>query len=429
MAFDYGSKDEPGIVSDVNSLTTVNTGSDAPDNPGVVGQADLTNGDAIPNTVYEIIEDTTAVQQFGENSLLTNAVLDALNEGADVVYAVAPEMISVTAEDLSGLTSTNGTLANAPPTEVAGDITFTINGSTLNTSIVYEDVSGLAPGTDEAYVQADTGDFNLDGNLTIGNTGDEVNYEYADYSSALTALENGAAQEVDHLAALNENDSVTSSVQTTASNLATEQEFLVAYAGMPLATDPSAFTNSYDDSRLALLGATRKPNGDSALGGYLGLRSNIGINTTPINKTLKTVTDLKRDLDSTDRKLLIAERVIPLSLESGGVRIVDDINTVSDTNTQEQNIRFVYSRLVTDYILDTVRKNEQPFIGKLNDPDVRGTLEGLLTNEIRALEKQNQVISYDLEVVPVDATTARLRMDVNLSEPLRFIENVIGIGN
>lgn len=428
----YGSTSEPGITTNVESALTISTSGDAPSDVGIVGQADLgggtSEGSANPNEVYQVTRASKARDWFGEDSLLTQAVVDALDMGAYPVYTVATDEIAVTGEDLSGLSSTSGSLANGPVSEDPADTQFTINGTTMTTVITYEDPSTKTPGTDEVYLNPVTKAFEIDGGATVGNSGDDVDYEHFDYTSGIDAMQNNAGAVIDFLAPVSENQSVTDYVQTTLGNMADEYNFALGLVGAGVRVDPQNYANSYDDSRMQVVYPTRNADGESVLGSYAGLRASLGIRTTPINKTLDNQKDLVVGLNKAERGSLIDARVVPLADEAAGARVADDVNSVSDDNSEEAGIRYGFSRLVFDYAITTVRVNEKPFIGRLNSSAVRNALEGLLNNQLKSLQRSNAIISFSAEVFEIDATTASVELQVDAAEPLRFIENTVTVG-
>jgi len=125
----YGSTSEPGITTDVESALTISTSGDAPTDVGIVGQADLDVGTATPNQVYQITRASNARSYFGEDSLLANAIVDALDMGAYPVYAVATSEEVVNGEDISGVSSTSGEFANSPLSEDSEDIQVRVDGA------------------------------------------------------------------------------------------------------------------------------------------------------------------------------------------------------------------------------------------------------------------------------------------------------------
>ncbi len=430
---DYGTTVEPGIVTDVSSATTVSTGGASPSDVGIVGQADLgggsAQGSATPNEVYLVTRSTDARNWFGDESLLTEAVTDALNEGAYPVYAVAAEEKTVTGEDISGASTTNISLAEAPLSEDISDITVTIDGTELSGSVVYDDVTTHSPAAGEYVVNPVESELEVDEiNSDSDDTNDTVDYAYYDYPTAHQAMVDGASEAIDFFVTLSENLDVKTDVQTKVGNMAQEYNFAVAIVGAGARVDPQNYTNNFDDSRVQVVYPTRDGDDKSILGAYAGKRAALGITTTPINKRLDAEKDLAVGLDKAQRGELIDSYVVPLAEEAAGARIADDVNSVSDSNSEEANIRYGFTRLVVDYAIETVHTNEKPFIGRLNSQAIRDSLEGLLTSQLRPLERSNSIIDYNVSVRKVDATTASVELGVTTAKPLRFIENEIAIG-
>lgn len=432
----YGDTLEPGIVTSVESALTVTPSGRAPADAGIVGQADLANGTADANTVYQVTTAPKARTWFGEDSALTENVTDALDEGAYPVYAVAVQMSSTT-EDLSGITSNEGVLddgdgdglADSSLTENAGEITFTINGNALDTTVVYVDPSTKTPGTSEVLVNPVTGEYHIDSGVTIGNAGDEAAYDTAGYDAGIDALEADAGEAVDFVSPLSSNQNVTDYVQTRVGAMANDYDFASGFVGAGSYVDPANFENPYDDSRMLSVYPARQADGQSVLGAYVGLRAAIGINTTPINKNLGSLGDLSESLEKEERGQLIQARVVPLDQQSAGARIADDVNTVSDDNTEEAAIRYGFNRLVVDYVLTIVRESEQPYIGRFNTRPIRESFEGLLNNRLNSLKRSNAVVDFNISVREVDAVTAELELNVETAKPLRFIENTVIAGD
>lgn len=426
---EIGSSVEPGIVTNVTSALTVSTSGDAPADVGIVGQADLDDGSAVPNEVYQVTRSSDASAYFGTDSLLTEAVTDALNAGAYPVYAVAPAENDVSGEDISGISSTSGTFAEAPITEDPSEVSITVDGTSKTVNKVYDDPSSYSVDTDEAYYNPVEATFEIDAAPSdADNTNDTVAYTSYDYPAAHDAMAQNAGGAVDFFVTLSENLDVKTDAQVTVGNMEGEYNFALAIVGAGARVDPSTYENSFDDSRVQVVYPTRDDEDMSILGSYAGLRASLGISTTPINKRLDAEKSLSVSLNKAERGTLIDQRVVPFADESSGARVADDVNSVSDNNTEEANIRYGFSRLVVDYVLQTVRVNEQPFVGKLNSPAVRAALQGVLESALRPMTRTNAIIDYSVEVRKIDATTASVEFGIETAKPLRFIENEVLVG-
>jgi len=432
----YGDTQTPGIVTDVTSSVGIPTADSAVSDVGIVGQADLGDGNAQgsadPNVVYEVTRATSAEQWFGDpdNSLLTEAIIDALNEGAYPIYAVAAESIEETGEDHSSVSTTEVTLDNGPIREDSDAITITLDGTTLTANIVYDDPSSYSPDSGECYVNPVLSEVEIPTTPSNSLTAD---YEHFDYSAAHDVMATDAGETIDFLTPISERRSVVDDAKETVGSMESEYELALLDAGAEIyINDPASYENPYDDSRTQLIYPTRFDDGTSAVAAYAGRRAAIGIETTPINKTLAADKSLHptqaRPVDRSFRGQLIDNNVVPLANEAAGARIVDDPTTVTEENKDEQNIEYGFNRLVMDFIIQAVRESEKPFIGRLNNPAVRNTLGNLIEERISQLTASNVVLSYSINVAKGDATTATLEINVDLAEPLRFIENTVTVG-
>jgi len=426
----YGDKQEPGIVTDLTSSAAVQTSGEAPSDVGIVGQADLANATEPADTtkVYQVTRASKAVSWFGpeDSSLLTQAVIDALQEGAYPVYAVATSETAVVDEDHSGTASTTVSLNNAPIREDESTIEVTLDGTDQTPNLVYDDVSTYSPAAGECYVNPVDAEVEIE---STPGTSLHIDYEHFDYVGGHDVMVDKVADVIDYFVPLSENTSVVDDANSTVDSMEDEYNLALLDAGAGVRVDPSSFTQSYDDSRTQVVYPTRFEDNSSAVAAYAGYKATLGLDQTPVNKRLNTNKRLAVTLDRAERGSLIDENVVPLADEPRGVRIADDPTTVSDTNKDEQNLNYGFNRKVADYIIETTRDNQRPFVGKLNSTVVRNTLEGMVNDQLTQLQESSVVIGYEVNVQKEDAVTAGLEMSVDLVEPLRFIDNTITIGN
>lgn len=430
----YGDNQEPGIITDLTSSAAVPTSGEAPSDVGLVGQADLDNAadPADTSKVYQVTRASKAVEWFGptESSLLTQAVVDALNEGSYPVYASVAPSTAVDSEDISSESETTVSLGNAPIREDASSVTVTLDGTELSVNVVYDSVVNYSPDSTECYLNPVGGNLELPEAPNASDTNsDTVSYDYFNYSDGIDTMVNEVADVIDFLAPISENGDVVDAANVAVANMEEEYDLALAVGGAGINIDPVNFEQNYDDSRTQVIYPTRFEDGTSAVAAYVGFRAQLGLAETPINKRLTTNKGLMISLNRAERGSLNSTGVVPLADESRGVRITDDPTTVSDSNTDEQNLAYGFNRLAADYIITTMRDNQKPFIGKLNSQTVRNTLEGMVNDSLTGLQESNVVISYNVNVLKEDATTAGLEMSIDLVEPLRFIENTITIQN
>lgn len=420
----------PGVQTNVESANSTGVNVGAPGQIGLIGQADLANGTATANTVEEVRTPVKARALFGSGSQMAENIVDALGEGAYPVYAVAPSEADVTGEDLSGLAGSSGTLANAPGPEDGAAYTFTIDGISKTAVITYTDPSTLNPGADEVYVNPITGAFELDSAPGDADaTNDTVNYSYFDYDAATDALIAAEGDKVDVVGVLNENSGAVSYAHNAVNTAVNKYDFMVVVAGAAARIgDTSTYTNSYDSSRIQLLYPSRNADDESIIGAYCGLRAALGINNSPMFKRLNTVKDLAVTLSKGEQEDLVAEYTVPVADESRGARIVEDLTTVSDTNSGEASMRQVLHRLIVDYVTEVVHNNSERYIGELHTVGARNSLRSNITAELNRLMDLNAITGFNITVEKVDAMTASVDVGIDTVDPLRNIVATISAG-
>jgi hypothetical protein len=434
MVNNYGDETEPGIITEESSSNSIETSGTSPNDILMVGPADLNNANnpAEEGMVYEVGRDTTAESRFGppETSLITTAILDQLREGAAPVFAVAPPSTDVTGEDHSGETTTTIDLQNAPASEIEADYTLTLDGTELTPIFVEGDVSTKTPEAGEAYVNPVQAQVELPESADTG-TGLTADYTHFDYASAFDTLAGNqeAAEASDFLIGLQEEATVQQDVVDTAKEMSTEQNYTIALVtpdGGRL--DVDSFENPYDSSRVQVEYPPRYEDRSSALAAYAGTRASLGLNRAPISQPLQTDKRLSVSLSKSERGSLIQKNVVPLENRTGGAVIKDDPTTVTDENTDESNIKYGFQRLALDYTYEVAEENEQPFIGRLHDPAVRNALADLIGDQLTAMKQSDIIDAFNVRVFEESATRARLELDLDAPDPLRFIENKVRIG-
>ncbi|WP_372611615.1 hypothetical protein [Halomonas sp.] len=433
MVNTYGDETEPGIITEETSANNIVSTGNAPSDACIVGPADLASATnaATPDQVYEITQERTAKDRFGETSLLTHAIVDMLREGAAPVYAAAPASTDEVAEDHSADSSTTISLANAPASENGADFTVNFGGSALNVNLTYESVGGKSPSAGECFVNPVDAEVEVP-SAPSGVSGMDVDYTWYDYSATLDAIKADieVAETIDFLTAVQENSAVQQDVLATAEEMSDDQNYTIAFVA-PNATviDASNYTNTYDSSRAQVVYPTRFSDTTSALAAYTGKRAELGLTRTAVGQQLDSDKLLMQSLTRQQRGDLIDENVVPLENRTGGAEIKDDKTAIADDNTDEQHIDYGFKRLVLDYVYETARANEQPFIGRLNQVHIRNTLQHLIAYQLTGLRESNLIEDFSVRVYEESATKARLELNIVAPDPLRFIENNVVVGS
>ncbi|MFC7191852.1 hypothetical protein ACFQL7_20855 [Halocatena marina] len=414
----------PGVKTTVESANNAAVNVGAPAQVGLVGQGDLTTGTATAGEVYEIRTPSQARSEFGTGTLLAEAAVDALTEGAYPVYCAPAGETSVSAEDIG--TSATGTLANAPVTEDVEDMSVTVDSSSKTPVVTYKDPTTQTPGTDEFLYNPVTGAYALS---TAPSTSATVDYVHYDYQVAVDAIINEEGERIDFLGSVNENDNVVSMIHDAALQQIQFYNFMIAVAGFaPYIADTSTITAEYDSSRIQQLYPTRNADGESIIGSYLGLRGRIGIDNSPIFKRLKTQNDLIQTLSKGSQTDLVNEQIVPVADEARGSRIVEDLTCVADDNAGESSMRQALHRLIVDYVTEIVNEASERFIGELHTQSARNALRSIIVSELQQLRNTNAITAFTVTVEKVDAMTASVDCGIDTIDPLRNILATITAG-
>jgi len=437
----------PGTITTVDSTDNVGRVLTAPAVPVLVGQAYLSEGNANADEVYRISRASRASSLFGpsDKSMLTHALHGALTEGASVVYAVAATEQDVSGEDLSGASGTGHTLANAPVVENAEDVTFTINSTTKDTVLYYDgDPSNASPGSDEVYLNPQTGKFEADESL--GNTGDEADYSYADYTDTFDQIDTATILDgdtylrsvADFIAVVDENNGPVTDAKDKSESMEQEGWFNIAVggAGEPYIVDKetntddtASYSNPFDTSRAQLVYPTRDSDDNTIIGEYVGVRAQLGIDEIPMFSRFSSVTSLHTTLSRSEQENLVNAYVNPLEPRRASVRIVDDLTTVSDSNAEGAAWRRGFARLVTDYVTERADERAEPFVGDFNERSVLNALRGNVSSDLKDLYESGQIEGYSLVVEKSDSLNAILDIGIETAKPLRNIEITVTAGD
>lgn len=417
---------EPGVVSNVSSAATLTSGDSSPGTGLLVGPAHLgaDEGSAERNRIYGVSDISEARSLFGADSHLTHAVTDALGQGASPILAVVPSY-TMEMQDISTISSQSVTL-NEPAHSSLEYITITIDSEekTVHKTLEPLDSQTVTAGT--ALYNPATDEIKLDASPSSSGT---IEYWGMDYQQALNQALSYEG-DIDFVGTLKGRTDVTNMLLSTLNQMEQKETLALGIASMPAPVDTSGnITVSQDTSRIQLIEPGYHEDYTSMVGAFVGMRAEIGLSTTPINQRLNLRERPYAALDVDERSLLISARVTPLEAIGRSARVADDITTVSESNTEEQNYRYGFSRLAVDFLTEALHDLEQPYIGKFNSPGAIGQLEDLLNEEARPLEESNVIYEYEATVTMVDPTTAKVLMQADVAEPIRTIRNETVIGN
>lgn len=439
---EYGTDSEPGVITLVESELSATLSGGSPANIALIGRHDPENGSTNPGDVEVIQRASQARDYFGSNSPLTRNVLDALNEGAYPVRAVASdqsvywdtteESVSVTEGDTDIFT---GTLTETPSHDW---VDLADNDGDALTEYTVKWVDSLPADADvesgKFYILNGSTDFKVE--IVLGDTDLWAEYrhevsatELEEFQGSIDSLTTGdSATNIDGVGILSVDEDTQTELEVQLDNMADDYQFAVGF--FPAAeniTDTATYTPAFDNSRIQVIYPGFDSDGNYAVGSYVGMRGRLGIRTTPIRKRLQTQGKLNDSLTEQERADLISNNVVPIQSDPEGARVIDDVNTVSEDNLTEANIQFAYTRLVADYLLKVIQVEQDGYIGKLNRPAMRSSLKASIDSRIRELKNSSQVIDFDSYIESKDATTATMEINLDLADPLRYVENTITI--
>jgi Phage tail sheath protein subtilisin-like domain/Phage tail sheath C-terminal domain len=125
-----------------------------------------------------------------------------------------------------------------------------------------------------------------------------------------------------------------------------------------------------------------------------GLIASLAVQESPTNKSL-SASGLTKSYNDGELKLLIGNHVLALERKNG-IRVVKGITTDSGA------FRQISVRRIVDFAKQGTRDGSQPYIGRLNNPRVRGALKATLNGFL-----SDMVLNEALEDFTLDVTATR----------------------
>lgn len=422
MTITIGNPSLPGVFARQESGSAIRPNTTAPADGGLVGEADLTNGSALANTVYRVTTASQAQRLFGSSPLGKN-VADSIQNGAYPVYAVATEMIEVVSEDITGFSSTSGSLANEPLTEDVSLISVNLDGDDKSVSLTYSNPADATVEAGNAVINPVTAEVELDAAPASSGT---VDYLYADYMSAIDALVAEKGTVVDFVGVLTENSGVLSMLETTINGMVSERNFAMGIMGASsYISDTSTYGLPVDNPRMQLAFSSRDASGSSLIGAWVGRRCAIGIQRSGMRVRLSGKTDLLNPLSQSQKIDLKAANVLVFETDRGQVRAMNDPTAVDPLNADYSDFDNGLAAVVSDYITDIVIESSEPFISRLNTPSALKNLEDTIISGIETLVDGAVLTNYSVHVEEIDARNARVEIGLEFAEPIENIEVII----
>lgn len=399
------------------------------------GHGDTASGNATVNDTVQIDSGTTAEEEFGTDSELTEALKAAIGNGADArngyLYGVAVDTVSVTAEAVAG---GSGTLANAPLVEDTATIAVQNTTAIAAETPVFRYDSPPSTGSiagDEVAIKPQTGE------VEAGDTDDyEIDYEYYDWQSAFNAADTLLKEgESGAYFPLSDSESVASAAFSKAENLRDpDYKMVKVIAGAePNANSsetpvtPIFDAGNYSDALNSLPGFAVAPNRQedsthTILGALAGVAAGNAL-TDPIltdeltGVSLETGNNDEGRLNHGDRQSLRDANVMPIKNE-GTIEIDGSLSTDENQlwETDWQTVRvvdrcvllihevaqFIRGQLDTDGVDDIAAQEAQAQLEELAD-------DGLLKNGedelfVRPASTGQGTVALEVGLTPIQAT-------------------------
>ena len=290
----------------------------------------------------------------------------------------------------------------------AADFMRVINGD--QPGYAYGQNASTGGGSNLFRLTGGAGDVTAERVTAVSTAGtDGANASAGDFADGLAALEGQDVQIVVAPTVAAEAGNMPAILRAHVQNASTDQirrERIGIIGSDPSASPANLTAPAQDEGRLVFVGPGIKTfdaeadrevtlRGTYAAAAVAGLISSLDPEISPTNKTL-AVNGVETEFNGTQLEQLLRNRVLPLEVRNGAVRIVRGITT--STNTAFSQIT---TRRIVDYARNGVRAAANPFIGKLNNERVREALKGSVNSLLADMVDQEMLTGnppYELDV-------------------------------
>jgi len=405
----------------------------------LIGPGDPSNGSASVNEPTMISSRLGADRKFGDGSELSEAMKEALSNGANInyLYGVMLDQVSVTGETVSS--STDGTLQNAPIVEDVSTITVndTVDSTEVTVQYRYESDPGAPSDPDTVNLNPITGAWTADSSSDYS-----FDYEYYDWTTALDSSTNVIEQEETGILGLsNESESVVTDVSGIVNTMRENYQMAMAVsAAQPTGTssddtplyDTSTYTDSIDNDAVFLHAPARKEGSTNTVTPALaGLMAGNSLDESIYNRAL-TTDDLDQRLSSSETDELREEEVIPVRQPpSGGSVLVSDNRSTSQETDWERDY---WKKRIVDQVILIAKSIGDSVIGRINDEETRDTVETAIEVNLRGLAQDRLIepndgdeLNWFVDVYEIDSSTVGIDIGVTPYGIVKRIETSIQI--
>jgi hypothetical protein len=457
----YGNFPGVQVETEQGGIQSVNIGVEekvvlfGPANYDADGNVD---GEASVGELVGVNSPSEASKFFGEGSELTEAIGEALLNGASInlLRAVAVPRVTVSDEVQSAQTGTLGGEAegdiNPEIVENTDLITATDGGTELNVQFRYTPGPAEPSANDMVYINPLTGEYAL-GEAPTDLT---FSYEYYDYRSAF--FENSVSNYINEsetgvLFALSDSNVVSNDlveiVETFRDNYQLVTGFSFAEPNTQLDLDESEVTpfnggaeprynaNNYgtsgnqsvsDNAYFKPVPARVELGSAKTIGGGLaGKYAGNPISDAVYNEVVSGYSSLEQSINKSQAGSLRAEDLIPVRSESS-VRVKGNRATnFSESGTVAASF---FARRITDRVILVVKQIGDAILGLINNPDTRQDAEDAIDRELGSLAREGLIkdnegeeLNYKVEVF--ESSTNKNEVDINVSfTPFGIVKQV-----
>jgi len=360
---------------------------------GLVGGMDKSNGSATPGDTVEVESSADAEAKFGADSELKRQTDLALANGAGTVYAT-PVSETQTTESFSSTGS--DALGNAPVFDPnvhpEHDITAqdTTAGASVTVNVVYDSPPSAPSGGNEMNLNPVTGEWAADASSSY-----DITYTYGNYAGAITSTVKKVPRFV---SVLTENTSVANDLLTNLTDYADDFDFMHGVVGAMPETDPSGYSDTFDDRRLVVVAASRgyldAANTEMArtVGAVGGKQAGKELGDSTTYEALSGFADLHTKFTNSELGTLIDKQVYPIK-QGGGIKVIKDMTTATDTKFER-----VYASEIVDESTEVSHQISQEFIGDQNTESNRFLLGESHASSFSEMEADDLLDAYSVAV-------------------------------
>jgi hypothetical protein len=392
MAEVYGATGIPSDSIEVRSGGTVAVSAAFETTLGLVGGYDAGNGSATEGEVTTIASSADAETAFGADSELKEQVDLALQNSAGTIYAVAVSESTVTDESVTQSDTVENTPVFDPNIQDEHSVSADDDGSAITVNVVYDSPPATPTDADTANFNPVTGEIEFDAAADVGYT---IDYDYGDYSSAITEV----VKEVPRIVTvLTENTEVANSLLTELNTYDQDFDFMHGIVGAMPEVDSSSYSDSSDDRRLSVVAPSRgytdsaETNEQRTLGAVGGKQAGKALGDSTTYEGLGGLVSLRTTYTNSQLADLIDNQVYPLK-QGGGIKVIKDMTTSTDSKFER-----IYASEIIDEATEISHQISQSFIGDRNTDDNRLALRESHTSSYAEMKNDDLLEAYFVSV-------------------------------